>query len=164
MFKSPTVASGSTASLTLPRRGFSLVEMMVAVIVLGILCSFGVPRFQQSLEQSRADVAGASLRAIWSAQRLYWLQNRTYATDLSELTNTSSSTNQSLLDPSITGGSNASYSYSITSASATAFVATATRSSGVSWSGTFTIDSNGNISGSVTQSGGSGVSITPKFQ
>ena len=64
------------------RRGYSLVEMIVAVIVAGVLLSIGVPRFQRSLEQSRADVAGANLRAIWSAQRLYWLQNRAFAADL----------------------------------------------------------------------------------
>ena len=67
------------------KRGYTLVEMIVAVIVAGVLLSVGVPRFAQSLEQSRADVAGANLRSIWSAQRLYWLQNRTYAPDLPTL-------------------------------------------------------------------------------
>ena len=59
--------------------------MMVAMVVLGVLLSMGIPRFQQSLEQSRADVAGANLRSIWSAQRLYWLENRAYAPDLTTL-------------------------------------------------------------------------------
>ena len=65
--------------------GYTLIEMLVALIVTGVLLSFGVPKFQQSLEQSRADVAGANLRAIWAAQRLYWLENRTYAPDLNTL-------------------------------------------------------------------------------
>ena len=94
------------------RRGYSLVEMIVAVIVAGVLLSIGVPRFQRSLEQSRADVAGANLRAIWSAQRLYWLQNRTYATDLSTLVSAN------LIDPSLPGA-NVPYSYSIADASDT---------------------------------------------
>ena len=66
-------------------RGYSLVEMMVAIMVVGVLISMGVPRFSQSLEQARANVAGANLQAIWSAQRLYWLENRTYAPDLPTL-------------------------------------------------------------------------------
>ena len=49
---------------------------------MSVLLAMGVPRFQLSLEQARANVAGANLRSIWSAQRLYWLENRTYAPDL----------------------------------------------------------------------------------
>ncbi len=78
------------------KRGFTLVELMVVMVVLGVLVSMGIPRFQQSLEQSRADVAGANLRAIWSAQRLYWLENRTYAPDLPTLLAAN------LIDPSLT--------------------------------------------------------------
>ena len=33
-------------------RAYSLVEMMVALIVVGVLISMGVPRFQVSLEQA----------------------------------------------------------------------------------------------------------------
>ena len=80
--------------------------MIVAVIVTGVLLSIGVPRFQQSLEQSRADVAGANLRAIWSAQRLYWLENRTYAPDLNTLLSAN------LIDPSLPTAT-APYTYSI---------------------------------------------------
>ena len=81
----PELAVRRLGRLSRRHSGYSLVEMIVAVIVAGVLLSIGVPRFAQSLEQSRADVAGANLRSIWSAQRLYWLQNRTYAPDLTHL-------------------------------------------------------------------------------
>ena len=77
------------------RRGYSLVEMMVAMTILGVLFSMGIPRFQNSLEQSRADVAGANLRSIWSAKRLYWLENRTYSPDIQTLVS------YNLIDPSL---------------------------------------------------------------
>jgi prepilin-type N-terminal cleavage/methylation domain-containing protein len=138
------------------RRGYSLVEMIVAVIVAGVLLSIGVPRFQRSLEQSRADVAGANLRAIWSAQRLYWLQNRTYATDLSTLVSAN------LIDPSLPGA-NTPFGYSIADASDTWFTATAARNGSSSWSGSFTIAADGSFSGAVQQSS-QGVSVEPGFQ
>jgi prepilin-type N-terminal cleavage/methylation domain-containing protein len=137
------------------RRGYSLVEMIVAVIVAGVLLSIGVPRFSRSLEQSRADVAGANLRAIWSAQRLYWLQNRTYAPDLSTLVTAN------LIDPSLPPAT-IPYTYSISDVSDNSFTATATRGGSSSWSGSFTIAADGSFTGAVQQSGG--VSLEPGFQ
>jgi prepilin-type N-terminal cleavage/methylation domain-containing protein len=137
-------------------RGFTLVEMMVVVVVLGVLVSMGVPIFQQSLEQSRADVAGANLRAIWSAQRLYWLQNRTYSPDLNTLLSAS------LIDPSLTTAS-APYSYQVANSSASWFTATATRSGSSTWSGSYTIAADGTFSGSV-QTSSQSPTIVPGFQ
>jgi prepilin-type N-terminal cleavage/methylation domain-containing protein len=137
--------------------GYSLVEMLVALIVTGVLLSVGVPRFQQSLEQSRANVAGANLRAIWSTQRLYWLENRTYAPDLNTLLSAN------LIDPSLPTAA-VPYSYIIlANASDSWFAATATRAGSTNWSGSFTIAADGTFSGSVQQSG-QGITIVPGFQ
>jgi type IV pilus assembly protein PilE len=136
--------------------GYSLVEMLVAMIVTGVLVSIGVPRFQQSLEQSRANVAGANLRAIWATQRLYWLENRTYAPDLNTLLSAN------LIDPSLPTAA-VPYSYTVANASDSWFTATATRSGSTNWSGSFTIAADGTFSGSVQQSG-QGIIIVPGFQ
>ena len=50
-------------------RGHTLIEAIVTLAIMGVLATLGIPRFHASLEQSRANVAGASLRSIWSAQR-----------------------------------------------------------------------------------------------
>jgi len=139
-----------------PNRGHTLVEMAIALIVTGVLLTIGVPRFQQSLEQSRADVAGANLRAIWSAQRLYWLENRTYATELSTLVSAN------LIDPSLPTAP-APYKYAVADASDSGFSATATRSGTTNWTGVFTIVADGTFSGAVQQSGQSST-IVPGFQ
>jgi prepilin-type N-terminal cleavage/methylation domain-containing protein len=138
------------------KRGFSLVELIIAVIVAGVLLSIGVPRFAQSLEQSRADVAGANLRSIWSAQRLYWLQNRTYAPDLNTLVAAS------LVDPSLPTAT-VPYTYSIAESSDSWFTATASRNGSSTWSGSFTIAADGTFTGAVQQSG-QGVTLEPGFQ
>lgn len=131
--------------------------MIVALTVFGVLISLGIPRFQLSLEQSRADVAGANLRAIWSAQRLYWLQNRYYAPDM----NTLNSAN--LIDPSLPTLTTP-YTYAVAgSADNSWFTATATRVGSSVWTGTFTIAADGSFSGSVVQAG-QPTSIVPGFQ
>jgi type II secretory pathway pseudopilin PulG len=130
--------------------------MLIAMVVFATLISMVIPHFQQSLEQSRADIAGANLRSIWSAQRLYWLENRTYSPDLPTLLSAN------LIDPSLTT-STSPYTYQIASSSSTWFTATAARSGSTAWAGTFTIAADGTFSGTIQQSGGS-VSIVPGFQ
>ena len=144
------------------RRAISLIETMVVVSIIGILASFGVPRFEQSIEQSRANIAAANLRAIWTAQRAYWLQNNNlYASDLATLRAAN------LLDPAIVddGGSTtsdgSSYVYTISQSTTSTFQATARRVNSGAASGTLTIDQNGDGLGTISFAGG--VTITPSF-
>jgi hypothetical protein len=129
-----------------------------------VLVSMGVPQFQNSLEQSRANVAWGSLRSIWSAQRLYWLENRMYAPDLPTLQSwIPVGSSLGLIDPSLSTAT-APYTYQMTVASdGSTFTATATRSGTTSWSGSFTIDAYGDFSGAVQQAGQSAI-IVPNFQ
>jgi prepilin-type N-terminal cleavage/methylation domain-containing protein len=138
-------------------RGFSLIELLIALVVLGVLLSMGIPQFQQSLEQSRANVAAANLQAIWSAQRLYWLEYRSYATDLSTLLTAN------LIDPSLQTLT-VPYSYEVTSSpDNSSFTATATRGGSSTWSGSWAITQDGIFSGSLQQ-GGLATTIVPGFQ
>jgi prepilin-type N-terminal cleavage/methylation domain-containing protein len=139
------------------RRGYTMVEALVVLVVMCVLISMGLPQFQVSLEKVRADVAGANLRSIWSAQRLYWLENRIYSPDLPTLQSAN------LIDPSL-ATTTAPYTYSMTVASdGSTFTATATRSGATSWAGSFTIAADGTFSGSIQQSG-QGTQIAPDFQ
>ena len=60
------------------RRGFTLTELMVVTTLIGVMAAMSVPSFQRAVQQSRVDIAVANLRAIWAAERLYWLENHTY--------------------------------------------------------------------------------------
>jgi prepilin-type N-terminal cleavage/methylation domain-containing protein len=138
------------------RRGHSLVELMVVMTIMGVLGSMGIPRFQRSLEQSRADVAGANLRAIWSAQRLFWLDHRKYARDLQTLVELH------LIDSSL-ADSNVTYTYQVADASDTGFTARATRAGSRVWSGALEIADNGVLAGEIHHSG-QAIKIVPGFQ
>ncbi len=138
-----------------PASGVSLVEVLVVLAIVGVLISMSAPSFRRSLEHSRADIAGANLRAIWVAQRIYWLEHRAYAGDFVALEEAG------LLDPTIRAGT-AYYAYAIVSADAGSFLAAATRIGSAKWSGQFTIGADGALAGRVTAEGET--AITPAFE
>jgi prepilin-type N-terminal cleavage/methylation domain-containing protein len=137
------------------RRGFTLVELMVVMIIVGVMVAMSAPSFQRAIEQSRADIAVANLRAVWAAERLYWLENHVYTPSIGTLQS------MGVLDvsiPSDTTDAIAGYTYQITDATDSTMTATATRTNGA---GSFSVDASGSTSGSITAGG---TSITPGYQ
>ena len=67
------------------RKGFTLVELAVVIVIIGVLAAFGVPRFLKSVERAKAAEAFSYLSAIRDAQERYSAQNGTYASDVSAL-------------------------------------------------------------------------------
>ena len=119
---------------------------MVVLTVIAILVAMAVLRYDRALEQSRADIAAADLRAVWSAQRLYWLENRAYTADLTVLQAAG------LLDPQIVLATSG-YVYQVSAADSSTFTANATRTGSTRWSGAYQIDETGLVSGSVQAPG-----------
>lgn len=59
-------------------RGFSLIEIMVVVVILGILASFVVPRIMSRPDEARTVKAKSDVLAIENALDLYRLDNGFY--------------------------------------------------------------------------------------
>ena len=64
-----------------PATGFTLVEVMVVVVILGILAALIVPRVVGRADDARAVAAKQDVAAIMQALKLYRLDNGRYPTN-----------------------------------------------------------------------------------
>jgi len=67
------------------RKGFTLVELAVVIVIIGVLAAFGVPKFLNSVEKSKATEGFNYLSAFQSAQERYLAQNGSYASSIASL-------------------------------------------------------------------------------
>lgn len=144
-----------------PPSAFTLIELIVVLTVIAVMIGMAVPRFDRAIEQSRADVAMGNLRAIWAAQRLYWLEYHTYTDTLSQASSPVGLVELGLLDPQVVS-TTGDYTYALSSVSGDTFQATATRRASTHWAGEFTIDQTGELDGAVSAS--DEPDITPTIQ
>ena len=101
------------------RKGFTLLELIIVIIVIGVLASLALPGFGKARESALEKEAQANLRLISAAEKIYHMEYNAYftGTDLVVINN-----NLKLSLPA------QNWSYAITSAApGTAFTAQATR-------------------------------------
>ena len=72
--------------------GFTLIELMIAVAVVGILAMVAMPSLLDSIRKSRRSEAFAAVAALQQAQERWRSNNQNYTTTLSELGFASSTT------------------------------------------------------------------------
>jgi prepilin-type N-terminal cleavage/methylation domain-containing protein len=63
------------------RRGFTFIEVLVVMIVIGILATLAFARLQSSKEKGTIASMTSDLRAVAEEQEAYYFQNRVYAAD-----------------------------------------------------------------------------------
>jgi prepilin-type N-terminal cleavage/methylation domain-containing protein len=62
--------------------GFTLIELIVAVVVVGILAALAIPRFTAASERAKQSEAEVILKQIYTLQQAYFERAGSYTTDL----------------------------------------------------------------------------------
>jgi type IV pilus assembly protein PilE len=106
------------------RRGFTLIELMIALVVVAILAAVALPSFMDSIRKGRRSEAFSALSNIQQAQERWRTNNAAYASNLS------ASAPTGLNIPSTTA--NGYYTLSLANVTATGYQAVATAVTGTS--------------------------------
>ncbi len=92
-------------------RGFTIVELLIAVVVVGVLAAVALPSFLDSIRKGRRAEAFAAISAVQQAQERFRGNNANYASTVSALTALGA----------VATSANGRYAISVANASATGY-------------------------------------------
>lgn len=100
--------------------GFTLLELLVVIVIIGVLASVAIPSFGNAIERGRCREAQTTLQVIFQAERIFRLDNGGFGT-MADLLNGGYMTNPN---------PNANWNFTIPANAAATFTARATRTGG----------------------------------
>jgi len=69
-------------------KGFTLIELMIVVVIVGILAAIAVPQYQQYVIRGNRAAAQSFMMDVANREKQYLLDARSYATSLAALSMT----------------------------------------------------------------------------
>lgn len=66
-------------------KAFTLIEVLIAILIIGILAAIAVPQYQKAVEKNRALQAIALLRTVYQAAEAFELSTGQWPTDINQL-------------------------------------------------------------------------------
>ncbi len=127
-------------------KGWTLVELSVVVTLIAIFASYVIPGFQRTFEISRVDLAAAHLETIWAAQRIYWLKNKQFCSNLQVLSK-EGLVGKEIQEASFQTCRSCPFVYRVESADEVGFTVIANRTGSDRWRGELMINQEGQLRG-----------------
>ena len=116
----------------LRKEAFTLLEIIIVIIIIGILATLAVPQYQKLVRKARLQEGVTGLGAIHTAERMYYVEYGTYTTNIADL--------------DIDNPPTDNFTYNITSTSTSTWQATAVPTTSLNINATVTVDQDGDIS------------------
>ena len=69
-------------------KGFTLIELMIVIAIIGILAAIAIPQFSAYRKRSYNASAASDIRNAATAQEAYYVENRRYSAELARLLGT----------------------------------------------------------------------------
>ena len=66
------------SALSRDERGFSLIELMIVVAIIGVLSTVAIPNFHHMSAKARTVEAKSALSAMFTAEKAYYAESNTY--------------------------------------------------------------------------------------
>ena len=103
-------------------RGFTLIEVMIVVAIIAVIVGVALPSYQDQIRKTNRNLVKAELMSILARQEQFFVNNKQYATTLTDLGYSASpyGMNRDSEEVAVTA-TDRIYNVQITGASATAF-------------------------------------------
>jgi len=131
----------------LNKKGITIIELIVTIVIIGILSSIAMPTFTRMMETTRAKGARVALQQIRTAERVYHSGESTYLPlPLGTVEDDIAAINAEL-NIFLPAGTNRHWDYSVEAPTADTFNAEAERRDGPNAGERITIDETGTLGG-----------------